>query len=141
MITIPFSLFGFTDWIISKNEPGFVIMFATFGMLFGLIVLMILLNSLGLKRYSGYITIALLCSVFISLVIMVPMLLIFRVEHTVKFILVWIVIVGSCLTFTLTNQGYIDMFAEDASDNANKKNQQPSNKSQSNKKNKRKNKK
>lgn len=141
MLTIPFSLFGFTDWIIAKNEPGFIVMFATFGILLGIIVLILILNILGLKRYSGYIAIALLCSIFISLVIMISMLVIFRVEGPVRFILVWIVIVGSCLTFTLSNQRYIDMFTEKATNEANKKEQSTSNKPQNNKKNKRKSKK
>lgn len=141
MLTIPFSLFGFTDWIIEKNEPGFIVMFATFGMLLGIIVLILILNILGLKRYSGYIAIALLCSIFISLVIMVPMLVIFRVEGPIRFILVWMVIVGSCLAFTLSNQRYIDMFTEKATNDANKKEQSTSNKSQNSKKNKRKSKK
>ncbi|MEQ4655789.1 hypothetical protein AB7Z54_02330 [Providencia manganoxydans] len=141
MITIPFSLFGFTDWILAKNKPAIVVMLATFGMLLGIIVIITLLNVLGLKRYSGYITLALLCSVFISLVIMIPMLLLFRIEDTIKFILVWIVIVGSCLTFSLSNKRYIDMFTEEATNTANTKNQPTSKKPQNNKKNKRKNKK
>ncbi|SQI32164.1 Uncharacterised protein [Providencia alcalifaciens] len=33
MMTIPFSWFGFTDWLLDKGEAGLIVMFATFGMI------------------------------------------------------------------------------------------------------------
>ena len=49
MISIPFSWFGFTDWLL-EQEAGLVIMFATFGTLFLSIATLVVLNILGLKN-------------------------------------------------------------------------------------------
>lgn len=48
MISIPFSWFGFTDWLI-EQEAGLIIMFATFGTLLLTFVVLTTLNIFGLK--------------------------------------------------------------------------------------------
>ncbi len=46
MISIPFSWFGFTDWLI-EQEAGLIIMFATFG------TLLLTLSCLPSSIFSG----------------------------------------------------------------------------------------
>lgn len=125
MISIPFSWLGFTDWLLDQ-EAGIIIMFATFGTLFASIVSLIILNVLGLKKLSGYVAGSLFCSVFISMIVMIPLMLLFGLEETIKFQLIWLVIVGSCLLFFLTNQNYLNSYFNKAVDKANNeiKNQQ-----------------
>lgn len=118
MISIPFSWLGFTDWLL-EQEAGIIIMFATFGTLFASIVSLIILNVLGLKKLSGYVAGSLFCSVFISMIVMIPLMLLFRLEETIKFQLIWLVIVGSCLLFFLTNQNYLNSYFNKAVDKAN----------------------
>ncbi|WP_275075935.1 hypothetical protein [Providencia rettgeri] len=118
MISIPFSWLGFTDWLLNQ-EAGIIIMFATFGTLFASIVSLIILNVLGLKKLSGYVAGSLFCSVFISMIVMIPLMLLFGFEETIKFQLIWLVIVGSCLLFFLTNQNYLDSYFNKAVDKAN----------------------
>ena len=118
MISIPFSWLGFTDWLLNQ-EAGIIIMFATFGTLFASIVSLIILNVLGLKKLSGYVAGSLFCSVFISMIVMIPLMLMFGLEETIKFQLIWLVIVGSCLLFFLTNQNYLDSYFNKAIDKAN----------------------
>lgn len=118
MISIPFSWLGFTDWLLDQ-EAGIIIMFATFGTLFASIVSLIILNVLGLKKLSGYVAGSLFCSVFISMIVMIPLMLMFGLEETIKFQLIWLVIVGSCLLFFLTNQNYLDSYFNKAIDKAN----------------------
>ncbi|EPL6455343.1 MULTISPECIES: hypothetical protein [Providencia] len=118
MISIPFSWLGFTDWLLDQ-EAGIIIMFATFGTLFASIVSLIILNVLGLKKLSGYVAGSLFCSVFISMIVMIPLMLLFGFEETIKFQLIWLVIVGSCLLFFLTNQNYLDSYFNKAVDKAN----------------------
>lgn len=118
MISIPFSWLGFTDWLLNQ-EAGIIIMFATFGTLFASIVSLIILNVLGLKKLSGYVAGSLFCSVFISMIVMIPLMLMFGLEETIKFQLIWLVIVGSCLLFFLTNQNYLDSYFNKTIDKAN----------------------
>ncbi|MEQ5317499.1 hypothetical protein ABN239_10700 [Providencia vermicola] len=118
MISIPFSWLGFTDWLLDQ-EAGIIIMFATFGTLFASIVTLIILNVLGLKKLSGYVAGSLFCSVFISMIVMIPLMLLFGLEETIKFQLIWLVIVGSCLLFFLTNQNYLNSYFNKAVDKAN----------------------
>lgn len=118
MISIPFSWLGFTDWLLDQ-EAGIIIMFATFGTLFASIVSLIILNVLGLKKLSGYVAGSLFCSVFISMIVMIPLMLLFGLEETIKFQLIWLVIVGSCLLFFLTNQNYLNSYFNKAVDKAN----------------------
>lgn len=118
MISIPFSWLGFTDWLLDQ-EAGIIIMFATFGTLFASIVSLIVFNVLGLKKLSGYVAGSLFCSVFISMIVMIPLMLLFGLEETIKFQLIWLVIVGSCLLFFLTNQNYLDNYFNKAVDKAN----------------------
>ncbi|EPL9570698.1 hypothetical protein MMK73_002786 [Providencia rettgeri] len=130
MISIPFSWLGFTDWLLNQ-EAGIIIMFATFGTLFASIVSLIILNVLGLKKLSGYVAGSLFCSVFISMIVMIPLMLLFGLEETIKFQLIWLVIVGSCLLFFLTNQNYLNSYFNKAVDKANNeiKNKQKKSKS------------
>ena len=130
MISIPFSWLGFTDWLLDQ-EAGIIIMFATFGTLFASIVSLIILNVLGLKKLSGYVAGSLFCSVFISMIVMIPLMLLFGLEETIKFQLIWLVIVGSCLLFFLTNQNYLNSYFNKAVDKANNeiKNKQKKSKS------------
>lgn len=118
MISIPFSWFGFTDWLLGQ-EAGIIIMFATFGTLFASIASLIILNVLGLKKLSAYIAGALFCSVFISMIVMIPLMLLFSLEETIKFQLIWLVIVGSCLIFFFTNQQYLNNYFNQAKAKAN----------------------
>lgn len=132
MISIPFSWFGFTDWLLGQ-EAGIIIMFATFGTLFASIGSLIILNVLGLKKLSGYVAGALFCSVFISMIVMIPLMLLFGLEETIKFQLIWLVIVGSCLLFFLSNQNYLNSYFNKAVDKANNEIKNKQKKSKNNK--------
>ncbi|MGG4608172.1 hypothetical protein [Providencia sp. Me31A] len=109
MISIPFSWFGFTDWLITQ-EAGLIIMFATFGTLILSFIIIAILGALGLKKYVAYIAGALLCSIFISMMVMIPLLLLFNIENSIKLQLVWMVIVASCLISFLSNRHYLDIY-------------------------------
>ncbi|APC10503.1 MULTISPECIES: hypothetical protein [Providencia] len=109
MISIPFSWFGFTDWLL-EQEAGLVIMFATFGTLFLSIATLVVLNILGLKKLSLYISGALFCSVFISMIVMIPLLLLFSIEDSIKLQLIWVIIVASCLISFLSNRHYLEIY-------------------------------
>lgn len=119
MISIPFSWFGFTDWLI-EQEAGLIIMFATFGTLLLTFVVLTILNIFGLKKYSLYIAGALLCSIFISMMVMIPLLLLFSIENSIKLQLVWVVIVASCLISFLSNRHYLDIYFNSIEKKANK---------------------
>ncbi|MEX0423347.1 hypothetical protein KDV38_06355 [Providencia rettgeri] len=119
MISIPFSWFGFTDWLI-EQEAGLIIMFATFGTLLLTFVVLTILNIFGLKKYSLYIAGALLCSIFISMMVMIPLLLLFSIENSIKLQLVWTVIVASCLISFLSNRHYLDIYFNSIEKKANK---------------------
>lgn len=119
MISIPFSWFGFTDWLI-EQEAGLIIMFATFGTLLLTFVVLTILNIFGLKKYSLYIAGALLCSIFISMMIMIPLLLLFSIENSIKLQLVWVVIVAGCLISFLSNRHYLDIYFNSIEKKANK---------------------
>ncbi|EMC8780660.1 hypothetical protein VMZ82_003558 [Providencia rettgeri] len=119
MISIPFSWFGFTDWLM-EQEVGLVIMFATFGTLLLTIAVLIIFNIFGLKKYSLYISGALFCSVFISMMVMIPLLLLFSIENSIKLQLVWLVIVASCLISFLSNRHYLDIYFNSIAKKANK---------------------
>ncbi|ENU1226846.1 MULTISPECIES: hypothetical protein [Providencia] len=119
MISIPFSWFGFTDWLI-EQEAGLIIMFATFGTLLLTFVVLTILNIVGLKKYSLYIAGALLCSIFISMMVMIPLLLLFSIENSIKLQLVWVVIVASCLIVFLSNRHYLDIYFNSIEKKANK---------------------
>ncbi|MBO1915937.1 hypothetical protein J4727_04620 [Providencia rettgeri] len=83
-------------------------MFATFGTLLLTFVVLTILNISGLASllYCG----ALLCSIFISMMIMIPLLLLFSIENSIKLQLVWVVIVASCLISFLSNRHYLDIY-------------------------------
>ncbi|MBV2188086.1 hypothetical protein [Providencia rettgeri] len=119
MISIPFSWFGFTDWLI-EQEAGLIIMFATFGTLLLTFVVLTILNIVGLTKYSLYIAGALLCSIFISMMVMIPLLLLFSIENSIKLQLVWVVIVASCLIVFLSNRHYLDIYFNSIEKKANK---------------------
>ncbi|EPQ5229934.1 hypothetical protein LN149_003065 [Providencia stuartii] len=119
MISIPFSWFGFTDWLI-EQEAGLIIMFATFGTLLLTFVVLTILNIVGLKKYSLYIAGALLCSIFISMMVMIPLLLLFSIENSIKLQLVWVIIVASCLIVFLSNRHYLDIYFNSIEKKANK---------------------
>lgn len=109
MISIPFSWFGFTDWLL-EQEAGLVIMFATFGTLFLSITTLIVLNILGLKKLSLNIAGALFCSVFINMIVMIPLLLLFNIDDSIKLQLIWAIIVASCLISSLSNRHYLEIY-------------------------------
>ncbi|HBC7428383.1 TPA: hypothetical protein KEY68_000614 [Providencia rettgeri] len=119
MISIPFSWFGFTNWLI-EQEAGLIIMFATFGTLLLTVAVLIILNIFGLKKYSLYIAGALFCSVFISMMVMIPLLLLFSIENSIKLQLVWLVIVASCLISFLSNRHYLDIYFNSIAKKVNK---------------------
>ncbi|MGO3883377.1 MAG: hypothetical protein ACTJID_11005 [Proteus vulgaris] len=50
MIEIPFSFFGITDWFLSFDEPISIIMFATFGVLFSMAIILPLISITPLKN-------------------------------------------------------------------------------------------
>ncbi|SUC29979.1 Uncharacterised protein [Providencia rettgeri] len=59
MISIPFSWFGFTDWLI-EQEAGLIIMFATFGTLLLTVAVLIIPQYIRVKK-----VLALHCRCFI----------------------------------------------------------------------------
>ncbi|WP_369310022.1 hypothetical protein [Providencia rettgeri] len=112
MISIPFSLLGVTDWVVSLEEPAFIIMIATFGTLLSLFIIIPIFSLLGLKQFVSYIAFALLCSIFISMMLLIPAFLLFNIENALKLFLIWLVVIISCITFFLSNQRYVDMVLE-----------------------------
>ncbi|MGL5952134.1 MAG: hypothetical protein ACRCZ3_03235 [Providencia rustigianii] len=110
MITIPFSLFGFTDWLLYRGEGGLVIMFATFGMIPASIVVALVMRAIGLKNYIAPVAFGMMSSMFVSMIVMIPMLLMFGLSDIPKAILIWMVVVVSCIIFFLVNINYIDIW-------------------------------
>ncbi|WP_272522430.1 hypothetical protein [Providencia sp. PROV202] len=111
MITIPFSWFGFTDWLVNKGEPGLIVMFATFGMIPTCIVFTLVMRVVGMKKFIAPVVLGMMSSMFISMMVLIPLLLIFRFDNIPKAMLVWMVVMGSCIVFFLTNMDYIEMWS------------------------------
>ncbi|OAT49088.1 hypothetical protein M997_0773 [Proteus hauseri ATCC 700826] len=107
MLTIPFSLFGLTDWILSFDAAVSIIMFATFGVLFSLFIILPLMSITPLKKYTMQVTGALFSSIFISLMILISLHLVLGVNSSIKLLLVWWVILFSSLIFWFVNFKYI----------------------------------
>ncbi|MTB67533.1 hypothetical protein GKR48_11975 [Providencia sp. wls1943] len=111
MITIPFSWFGFTDWLVNKGEPGLIVMFATFGMIPTCIVFTLVMRVVGMKKFIAPVVLGMMSSMFISMMVLIPLLLIFRFDNIPKAMLVWMVVMGSCIVFFLTNMDYIEIWS------------------------------
>ena len=110
MMTIPFSWFGFTDWLLDKGEAGLIVMFATFGMIHACIVVTLGMKAIGLKKFIAPIVLGMMSSMFVSMIVLIPLLLIFRLGDIPKAILIWMVVLGSCVTFFLMNMDYVDIW-------------------------------
>ncbi|HEQ1859029.1 TPA: hypothetical protein VEO38_002589 [Providencia alcalifaciens] len=116
MITIPFSWFGFTDWLVNKGEPGLIVMFATFGMIPACIVFTLVMRMIGMKKFIAPVALGMISSMFISMMVLIPLLLIFRFDNIPKAMLVWMVVLGSCIVFFLTNMRYIEIWTSSKED-------------------------
>jgi RsiW-degrading membrane proteinase PrsW (M82 family) len=116
MITIPFSWFGFTDWLVNKGEPGLIVMFATFGMIPACIVFTLVMRVVGMKKFIAPVVLGMMSSMFISMMVLIPLLLIFRFDNIPKAMLVWMVVLGSCIVFFLTNMDYIEIWSSSRED-------------------------
>lgn len=116
MITIPFSWFGFTDWLVNKGEPGLIVMFATFGMIPACIVFTLVMRMIGMKKFIAPVVLGMISSMFISMMVLIPLLLIFRFDNIPKAMLVWMVVLGSCIVFFLTNMDYIEIWSSSRED-------------------------
>ncbi|MEQ4922506.1 hypothetical protein [Proteus hauseri] len=107
MIEIPFSFLGITDWILSFDEPIMIIMFATFGVMFSMAIILPLMSVTPLKKYLKQVAGGLFSSVFISLMVLISFHLMLGVNSALKLLLIWWVILFSCITFWLVNYDYI----------------------------------
>ncbi|CAG9411814.1 hypothetical protein [Providencia alcalifaciens] len=116
MITIPFSWFGFTDWLVNKGEPGLIVMFATFGMIPACIVFTLVMRMIGMKKFIAPVALGMISSMFISMMVLIPLLLIFRFGDIPKAMLVWMVVLGSCIVFFLMNMNYIEIWSSSRED-------------------------
>lgn len=116
MITIPFSWFGFTDWLVNKGEPGLIVMFATFGMIPACIVFTLVMRMIGMKKFIAPVVLGMMSSMFISMMVLIPLLLIFRFDNIPKAMLVWMVVLGSCIVFFLMNMDYIEIWSSSRED-------------------------
>lgn len=107
MIEIPFSFFGITDWFLSFNEPISIIMFATFGVLFSMAIILPLVSITPLKKYMSQIAGGLFSSIFVSLMVLISFHLMLGVNSSLKLLLIWWVILFSCITFWFINYRYM----------------------------------
>ncbi|WP_100159904.1 hypothetical protein [Proteus columbae] len=107
MIEIPFSFFGITDWFLSFDEPISIIMFATFGVLFSMAIILPLISITPLKKYMSQIAGGLFSSIFVSLMILISFHLMLGVNSALKLLLIWWVILFSCITFWFINYRYM----------------------------------
>ncbi|MCS6713463.1 hypothetical protein NOM07_08705 [Proteus terrae] len=107
MIEIPFSFFGITDWILGLGDPIMIIMLATFGTLFSMAIILPLISITPLKKYMPQITGGLFSSVFVSLMVLISFNLILGVNSALKLLLIWWVILLSCITYWFINYRYI----------------------------------
>ncbi|WP_342639662.1 hypothetical protein [Proteus faecis] len=107
MIEIPFSFFGITDWFLSFNEPISIIMFATFGVLFSMAIILPLISITPLKKYMSQIAGGLFSSIFVSLMVLISFHLMLGVNSSLKLLLIWWVILFSCITFWFINYRYM----------------------------------
>ncbi|WP_129039340.1 hypothetical protein [Proteus hauseri] len=82
-------------------------MFATFGVLFSLFIILPLMSITPLKKYTMQVTGALFSSIFISLIILISLHLVLGVNSSIKLLLVWWVILFSSLIFWFVNFKYI----------------------------------
>lgn len=112
MIEIPFSFFGITDWFLSFEKPIAIIMFATFGVMFSMAIILPLVSITAFKKYIPQITIGLLSSIFISLMVLISFNLMLGVNSSLKLLLTWWVILFSCITFSFINYHYIKEIIE-----------------------------
>lgn len=101
MISFYFDLFGYFPII--ANDGAIIVMLATFGVLASLFILGIFVRIPGLKNMVTMIFLALLSSIFISLVVL--LLLINAInEDPIRLFGVWMVILFSCLSFFIFNK-------------------------------------
>lgn len=107
MIEIPFSFFGITDWFLSFDEPISIIMFATFGVLFSMAIILPLISITPLKKYMSQIAGGLFSSIFVSLMVLISFHLMLGVNSSLKLLLIWWVILFSCITFWFINYRYM----------------------------------
>ncbi|QPT35141.1 hypothetical protein I6G31_07140 [Proteus penneri] len=107
MIEIPFSFFGITDWFLSFNEPISIIMLATFGVLFSMAIILPLVSITPLKKYMSQIAGGLFSSIFVSLMVLISFHLMLGVNSSLKLLLIWWVILFSCITFWFINYRYM----------------------------------
>lgn len=107
MIEVPFSFFGITDWILSFSDPIMIIMFATFGTLFSMAIILPLISITPFKKYTGQVAGGLLSSIFVSLMVLISFHLILGVNSTLKLLLIWWVILFSCITYWFVNYRYM----------------------------------
>lgn len=107
MIEIPFSFLGITDWFLSFDEPISIIMFATFGVLFSMAIILPLISITPLKKYMSQIAGGLFSSIFVSLMVLISFHLMLGVNSTLKLLLIWWVILFSCITFWFINYRYM----------------------------------
>ncbi|WP_404764771.1 hypothetical protein [Proteus terrae] len=107
MIEIPFSFFGITDWILDLGDPIMIIMLATFGTLFSMVIILPLMSITPLKKYMSQIAGGLFSSVFVSLMVLISFNLILGVNSALKLLLIWWVILFSCITYWFINYRYM----------------------------------
>ncbi|MBI6512795.1 MULTISPECIES: hypothetical protein [Proteus] len=107
MIEIPFSFFGITDWFLSFDEPISIIMFATFGVLFSMAIILPLISITPLKKYMPQIAGGLFSSIFVSLIVLISFNLILGIHSALKLLLIWWVILFSCITYWFINYRYM----------------------------------
>ncbi|SQI32177.1 Uncharacterised protein [Providencia alcalifaciens] len=68
------------------------------------------MKAIGLKKFIAPIVLGMMSSMFVSMIVLIPLLLIFRLGDIPKAILIWMVVLGSCVTFFLMNMDYVDIW-------------------------------
>nr|WP_282560232.1 hypothetical protein [Providencia alcalifaciens] len=64
-----------------------------------------------MKKFIAPVALGMISSMFISMMVLIPLLLIFRFDNIPKAMLVWMVVLGSCIAFFLTNMHYIEIWS------------------------------
>nr|WP_314264827.1 hypothetical protein [uncultured Moellerella sp.] len=120
MISFHFDLFGYFPII--ANDGAIIVMLATFGVLASLFILGIFVRIPSLKNIVTMIFLALLSSIFISLVVLLSLMNAIN-EDPIRLFGVWMVILFSCLSFFIFNKKYFIEILEDIT-NADKQKKQ-----------------
>nr|WP_282559434.1 MULTISPECIES: hypothetical protein [Providencia] len=69
-----------------------------------------------MKKFIAPVVLGMISSMFISMMVLIPLLLIFRFDNIPKAMLVWMAVLGSCIVFFLMNMDYIEIWSSSRED-------------------------